>query len=84
MNEQIGLTALHTMWMRYHNTVEAQLHRLNPHWSGEKLFQETRRIIGAVWQHIVYNEYLPLVLGTSGVQRFSLGLRHRGYYDCKI
>ena len=37
VNEQIGLTAIHTAWHRYHNSIESKLHHLNPHWNGEKL-----------------------------------------------
>ena len=39
VNEQSGLTAMHTVWMRQHNRIEHQLHLLNPHWDGERLFQ---------------------------------------------
>ena len=81
VNEQIGLAVVHTMWVRYHNSIEEQLHILNPHWDGEKLFQETRKIIYAVWQHTVYNEYLPLTLGTEITRKYGLNLGSHGYLD---
>ena len=81
VNEQIGLAVVHTMWVRHHNSIEEQLHVLNPHWDGEKLFQETRKIVYAVWQHTVYNEYLPLTLGTHITQKYGLNLGSYGYLD---
>ena len=63
MNEQPGLTAIHTLWMREHNRVATELLRLHPQWSDEQLFQEARRIVVGEIQHITYNEWLPIILG---------------------
>ena len=78
-NEQPGLTALHTLMMRQHNYIAEQLNTINPHWSLEQVYQETRRVVIAIIQHITYNEFLPRVLGPQISRRFSLELEELGY-----
>jgi len=80
VNEQPGLTTFHTLLVREHNDIGKELSVINPHWSNEKVFQETRRIVSAIIQHITYNEFLPRVLGPSSIGRFSLELLTSGYY----
>lgn len=63
VNEQVGLISMHTIFFREHNRIVAVLKQLNPHWAGEKLYQEARAIVAAEWQHVVYTEYLPKILG---------------------
>jgi len=79
--EQPGLLAMHTVFVSEHNRIAISLSALNPHWSDEKIYQESRRIIGAMIQHITYREFLPLVLGREVTQLFDLELLPTGYYS---
>lgn len=49
-NEHLGMIALHTVFLREHNRLVKELHLLNPHWSPDTLYQEARKIMGAVHQ----------------------------------
>ncbi|XP_039103291.1 lactoperoxidase [Hyaena hyaena] len=62
-SEHILLAASHTLFLREHNRLAKELKRLNPHWDGEKLYQEARKILGAFVQIITFRDYLPIVLG---------------------
>ena len=50
----------------------AALAKLHPEWSDEELYQETRAIVIAETQHLVYKEYLPIVLGRRVMRFFGL------------
>uniref|UniRef100_A0A0N4ZT87 Peroxidasin n=1 Tax=Parastrongyloides trichosuri TaxID=131310 RepID=A0A0N4ZT87_PARTI len=76
-NEQLGLTALHTIFLREHNRIAGKFLQINPNWDGETIFQETRKILGAVAQHITYEHWLPKVLGEDGIKHH-LG-EYKGY-----
>ena len=62
VNENIGLVSMHTLWARQHNLVADELNNVNPHWSSDTIFFETRKIIGAMLQKIVYFDYLPTLI----------------------
>uniref|UniRef100_A0A183CFQ7 peroxidase n=1 Tax=Globodera pallida TaxID=36090 RepID=A0A183CFQ7_GLOPA len=64
-NMFIGLSSLYIIFAREHNRIARVLQKLNPAWSGDRLFQETRKIVGAEIQAVLYNEFVPLVLGSS-------------------
>lgn len=66
-NEQPGLTALHTLFVREHNRICEGLVRQG--WTNdEEIYQTARKEVGAQIQHITYNEFLP-----------ALGIRLPGY-----
>jgi hypothetical protein len=64
-NEQVGLTAMHTLFVREHNRLVGALSANQPLWSDEELFQTARKIVGAEMQAITYGEFLPAILGPS-------------------
>ena len=55
-NENIGLTAIHTLFAREHNRLVGRLPNNLP---AETRFQIARRIVGAEEQYITYEEFLP-------------------------
>ncbi len=65
-NEQVGLTALHTLFVREHNRIARRLRKYAPKWSGERIYQTSRLLVGAEIQIITYREFLPLLLGDYG------------------
>ena len=67
MTENPGLTSLHTIFVREHNRVASQVKGLRPWWNDEKIYQESRRIVVAELQNIVYKEFLPIILGDETV-----------------
>jgi hypothetical protein len=62
-NDNIVLTAMHTLFMREHNRLVDVFAAANPHWSAEDLYQHARKTVGAEIQAITFNEFLPAVLG---------------------
>jgi len=55
-NENIALTALHTLFAREHNRIVASL---PSSLSAEERFQIARRVVGAEIEYITYTEFLP-------------------------
>jgi hypothetical protein len=57
-NENVALTAVHTLFAREHNRLVGLLPANLPN---ELKFQIARRVVGAEEQYITYNEFLPAV-----------------------
>jgi hypothetical protein len=58
-NENIALTATHTLFAREHNRIVALLRRRAPGLSEEVYFQIARRVVGAESQYVTYTQFLP-------------------------
>lgn len=62
-NEQIALTAMHTLWVREHNHWADLLSERYPDLSDEAIYQSARKIVIAELQSITFNEFLPALFG---------------------
>ena len=72
--EQPGLAAIHSLFVLEHNRLATQISSEDPSLLDEELYQRARRLnIGQI-QNIVYNEFLPIVLGPTMMEEYSLNL----------
>lgn len=58
-NENVLLTAMHTLFVREHNRLCDDLKLEYPNADDEQLFQKARTMIGGMIQSITYNQWLP-------------------------
>ena len=70
-NENLELTTLETLFVRNHNLIAAQLQKDHPNWSDEQLYQDARKINIAEYQNIVYQEWIPAVLGPTALSQYT-------------
>ncbi len=70
--ENLGLSGLHTLFLREHNRLARELAKVNSAWNDETLFQETRRIVVAILQHITYNQYVPGTIGLQNLDAYQI------------
>jgi peroxidase len=61
--ENPELTAITTLFMREHNFWIATLKLQHPNWTGQQLYNMAKAITTGEYQNIVYQEYLPLLIG---------------------
>nr|XP_046269407.1 thyroid peroxidase-like [Scatophagus argus] len=70
VNEGLPLSSLHTLWLREHNRIAEALKHINGHWSPETIYQETRKIIGALHQIITMRDYVPKIIGPESFEHY--------------
>ncbi len=66
-NEHIGLTAMHTLFVREHNRLATRIRSSDPNLSGDEVYERARRIVIAELQSITFNEFLPVLLGPGAI-----------------
>ena len=73
-NEQIGLTTMHTLFVREHNRLADEIRAADPTLDGDTVYEQARAIVGAQMQVITYEEFLPVLIGRGSMPRY------RGYF----
>ena len=66
-NEQVGLTAMHTLFVREHNRLAGIIAAQDPELTGQEIFEWARKVNGAQIQVITYAEFLPMLLGPDAL-----------------
>ncbi|MEM7624599.1 MAG: peroxidase family protein [Planctomycetota bacterium] len=64
-NENVGLTAIHTLFVREHNRLADRIAAEDPSLDDEAIYQWARKIVGAEMQAITYGEFLPALMGDA-------------------
>jgi peroxidase len=66
-NEQVGLTAMHTLFVREHNRLAERAAKRNRDMDGDTIYEYARRLVGAEMQAITFREFLPVLLGPGAI-----------------
>ncbi len=70
-NEQVGLLAMHTLFVREHNWHADRIRAASPGMPGDEVYERARAIVAAEMQAITYREFLPLLLGPGAIPPYS-------------
>ncbi|MEZ6243968.1 MAG: peroxidase family protein [Phycisphaerales bacterium] len=70
-NEQVGLTAMHTLFMREHNHWADLIAAQNPSLTGDEIYERARAMVAAEIQSITYREFLPVILGPDALPEYA-------------
>jgi hypothetical protein len=73
INQNPTLSIVQIIFIREHNRIANELHKINPQWSDEILFQEARRINIAQYQCISYYGWFTSIVGVKN-------LKNLGFY----
>ena len=69
-NENVGLTSMHTLFMREHNYWAEQIAGKFHDLSDEEIYQRAKIIVEAEIQKVTYSEFLPLLLGENALSSY--------------
>lgn len=67
-DENVLVSQLHTLFLRFHNKVLETVRSEQPSLGHDELFEETQRVVRWHYQWIVVNDFLPRIVGPETVQ----------------
>jgi len=70
-NQTPMLLTYHTIMVREHNRLVEEIRQKHADWTVDEVFNAARALNEAQWQSIVYQEYLPKLLGSSAIDAYS-------------
>ncbi len=70
-NEQIALTAMHTLFVREHNRLAEEIAIKHPNFNEDEVYQTARKVVGAEIQAITFEEFLPKLLGPNSIPHYT-------------
>jgi hypothetical protein len=70
--ENTNLFSMHTVWMREHNYWARRIRAESARpLTDEEIYQRARMIVGAEFEAITYNEWLPVLLGPNAIPPYT-------------
>ena len=75
VGENPELSSITSMFVRYHNILVAELAAQHPDWTGHQLYDTAKEINTAIYQNVIYTEYLPALIGPGTLSATSPGFR---------
>ena len=70
-NEQVALTALHTLFVREHNFWADSVAAADTTLTDDEIYLAARSLVGAEMQVITYREFLPKLLGPGALSAYA-------------
>ena len=61
--ENLLFTGIHTVFLRLHNQIAKAFGEKYSYWSSNEIYEETRALNIAIFQHFTYKLFLPILLG---------------------
>mmetsp|Transcript_16400 Transcript_16400/g.39240 ORF Transcript_16400/g.39240 Transcript_16400/m.39240 type:complete len:586 (-) Transcript_16400:73-1830(-) len=69
-NENLALLVTHNLWLREHNYWADRVRDSKSDLDGDSIFEIARVLVRAIMQKIVYDEFLPALLGEDGIPEY--------------
>lgn len=70
-NEQLGLTVMHTLFVREHNRLAERFMNDDPNVGADAIYERARRLVIAKIQVITFEEWLPALVGPNAIPAYS-------------